>query len=188
MNRIVFVIGHESSGCRLITRIIKQHGYKEKLIHTHAVYSQLELNEAELKEDRNRREISRRSEPYGILGEDRRFDYPLFIADKFKKAGWDIKFILTVRDKTIAKLSNTKNHCGGDKDIADSEMNIALKMVRDILKSDYDSFVFSYECFMSLGVDYLRILFDFLDIDEIKSIEKLIDGNEKYLIKPVKAK
>jgi len=88
-------------------------------------------------------------------------------------------FILTTRDQRITELSKVRRFGGNMKSAAEDSIK-AAKIITTVLKSQEKSLIWSYETFMLLGLDYLKILYNFIGVSS-KYIPKLRDANPNYL-------
>lgn len=203
-HKFILVLGHESSGTRLIADTIAQatgFDYDDGENKTNAkgelvdsfltkTVHQWWMTPETIQYDTSR--ISRRSLPHGgldnteielkvgnqALGRD--FLDPLPLLDGLKKAGYDVYAVLTVRDRNVAVHSKCREHTGGDSAVANHEMDQALAITQSVLAHHDKCFVCSYEALMTLGAPYLQELYAFLGIEsDYRPV--LRDGNAKYI-------
>jgi hypothetical protein len=99
--------------------------------------------------------------------------------------GYELKFILCTRDRTVSAMSNLARR-GKDAEVQASEEAQALRIMLDIMNSHHRFHIWNYETFMFLKSAYLNVLFTSfirpmrqIGIDE----SNIIDGNVKF-IKP----
>lgn len=177
-NKLIVVIGAESSGNRLIFETLKKaSGYADDEQEMAKWWD----NERIMQYDIDR--ITFRSLPHFGVGNDRRFVDPVSFGDNAKRAGYDVRFVVATRDQSIVKKSKTNLHCLGDGNMAAREMSETRRIIGRLLAVHGEScFVWNYETFMFLHGDYLLTLYRWLGI-EAGEYPKLIDGNVKYLAK-----
>ncbi|HPU98967.1 MAG TPA: hypothetical protein PLO53_13580, partial [Candidatus Hydrogenedentes bacterium] len=139
--------------------------------------------------------VSRRSLPHG--GEDdsllrmvtdhplisRHFPDPVPFGKALEKAGYDVYFVLTVRDQWVAKLSKIREHVFASWDRAEQEMAQSQQILNQIIREFPRCFVFSYESLMFLGAPYVQMLYQFLGITS-DYVPPLRDANPKYVMPP----
>ena len=161
--KLYFIIGTESSGTRLLEKIVESCKQPDDRVH-------------------------RRSLPhFGVdnLKHSRRFVDVNKKLQEFVTAGYDVKFILTVRDISIVTQSKCREHLSklGSKamSVATSENERARSTMLEVWTNPaLEKVLISYETLMFLGVPYLqqelqKIGLNPTDLPEFK------DGNPKYL-------
>ena len=203
-HKFILVLGHESSGTRLIADTIAQatgFDYDDGENKTNAKGELSEtfltktvhrwwMSPDTIRYDKSR--ISRRSLPHGGLDSnelqlkvggqalERGFLDPLPLIDGLKKAGYAVYVVLTVRDRTVALRSKCREHTFGNHAMAVEEMDRAIAITNSVLAHHEQCFVCSYESLMTLGAPYLERLYAFLGIhSDYKPV--LRDGNTKYI-------
>lgn len=202
--QFIIVLGHESSGTRLVANTLAEatgYSYDDGEHKTNEAGQVVEsfltktvqrwwTDPKTIVCDESR--ITRRSLPHGGLDETelrlrlpdhnshRQFVDPLPFIEGLKKAGYDVYVILMVRDRNIAIQSKRRVHTQGDAELASTEMDRALAILKGVLEYHAKCFVFSYEAFMSLGAPYLKRLYAFLGFDS-EYLPTLSDGNRKYI-------
>ena len=203
--KFIFVIGHESSGNRLAAETVaratgfdfddgeshlNEQGYVRST-YLHHVVQQWWDDPSRIVCDHSR--ITRRSLPHGGLDDTllkrftdhpligRHFPDPVPFAKALEKAGYDVYFVLTVRDQWVAKLSKIREHAFTDWPTAEQEMEIARQIMNRVILEFPRVFIFSYECLMYLGAPYVRMLYRFLGV-ESDYLPALRDANPKYVM------
>lgn len=202
--KFIIVLGHESSGTRLIANTIaRATGYdyddgenraneRGELVDTFLTKTVHHwwMHPEAIRCDHDR--ITRRSLPHGgqdntelrlnVSGEptERAFFDPRPLIDGLKRAGYDVRVVLTVRDRSVAINSKCREHTGGDRALAGAEMDRAVAIMQSVLDHHDQCFVCSYEALMTLGMPYVRELYAFLGVDSDHRPE-LRDGNPKYI-------
>ena len=201
--KFIFVIGHESSGNRLAAETVaratgfdfddgesrlNEQGYVHST-YLHHIVQQWWDDPSRIVCDHSR--ITRRSLPHGgrddsLLKQftdhplaDRHFPDPVPFAKALEKAGYDVYFVLTVRDQWIAKLSKIREHTFADWPTAEEEMEKAREIMNRIIQEIARVFIFSYESLMYLGAPYAQVLYQFLGV-ESDYVPELRDANPKY--------
>lgn len=204
-HKFIIVLGHESSGTRLIAdTVARATGFeyddgesktdaKGQLIDTFLTKTihQWWRNPDSIRYDKSY--ITRRSLPHGGIDNTelknrvpddttgRTFLDPLPLINGLRRAGYDIRIILTVRDRNVAIHSKCREHTFGDRDLATEEMDQAVAIMNTVLQQNQnDCFVCSYEALMTLGAPYIHTLYTFLGI-ESDYMPILNDGNAKYI-------
>jgi len=165
MNKCVFVVGPESTGSKLISRILADAlGVVQ--------YSQWDGTGCV---DNGKDKLCHRSLPYGIPPR-----YP-DIADWINKHrdDYELFFVITTRDITLSETSRIKRFPKNLGQVR-RETKHAKMIISELLKSNNKCYIFSYETFMFLQIDYLRKLYEFLGIDST-FIPELIDGNVRRI-------
>ncbi|MFO7974753.1 MAG: hypothetical protein R6V12_08970 [Candidatus Hydrogenedentota bacterium] len=202
--KFILVLGHESSGTRLVAdTIVQATGFdyddgenktnaKGELVDSFLTKTvhQWWMSPDTIRCDKPR--ISRRSLPHGGVDKTeiamkvgneaggRSFLDPLPLIDGLKKAGYDVYAVLTVRDRNVAIYSKCREHTQGDQALAVEEMDQAVAIIQSVLEHHDKCFVFSYEALMTLGASYLQELYAFLGIgSDYQPV--LRDGNAKYI-------
>ncbi|MBI2432485.1 MAG: hypothetical protein HYV26_06410, partial [Candidatus Hydrogenedentes bacterium] len=199
--KFVVVLGHESSGTRLVARAIArasgwdyddgEYSFDEQgrvidsfmLKTVHGWWEKPET----IVRDHSR--ITRRSLPHGgfvdleqqsalVLG--RKFFDPVPFIEGLERAGYEVYVVLTVRDRTIAEHSKYREHTQQHLDVARTEMDRAVETMNRVLERHARTFVCGYEAGMTLGRPYIQHLYRFLGISSEHS-PPLRDGNRKYI-------
>lgn len=161
----VFVVGPESSGSRLISRIVA---------HVLGVRDFEAWDGAGCRSGPVHR-VWHESLPAG--------DVPAFpdidrmIAEH--RDGYEIVFVLATRDITISEGSRIERFSKPLTQVRE-ESRRARDIMQALMRSEWKTFVWSYETFMFLGIDYLKRLYDFLDVRS-DFIPPLVDGNRERL-------
>jgi glycosyltransferase involved in cell wall biosynthesis len=204
-HKFIIVLGHESSGTRLIADTLAHatgfeyddgenktdlHGKLIDSFLTKTVHRWWE-NPHDIAYDKSR--ITRRSLPHGGLDDTelkntlighatgRAFLDPSPLINGLKRVGYDVRIVLTVRDRSVSIHSKCREHTHGNGDLAATEMDHAMDIMQTVLLRHHDNcFVCSYEALMALGAPYLQKLYAFLDIRS-DYCPVLKDGNRKYL-------
>ena len=150
MNKCVLVIGRESTGSKLIAKIIAH-------ILGVADYGSWEGHDW-ASENRDGNIVLHQSLP----NDKDWIDVDKFIDDN---PGYEYFVVLTTRDKTLAKQSRIETYNNEHVEM-DGEGLIAKDIMLSIINSDKNYYVWSYESFMFLGLDYLNPIFKFLGIEK----------------------
>jgi len=172
---MVVVIGPESSGSVMVSKIIGN------VIGASAYgkwtgYAWSPKAENELRHKNN--VVLHRSFPNGK-------DYYLDVDKLYNKYKneYDIKFVITTRDKNIVKLSKQKRF-GRDDNECKLNNDISKEKIKNTIDK-YDFFIWSYETFLYLEEIYLYQLYEFLNVESDFIPNNIFDGNEKYINKPI---
>ncbi len=102
--------------------------------------------------------------------------------------GVDVKVVLVLRDKTISKKENLRNHhCRIPPEVADVEDGDAMKIMREAYQKYGDErvMIVSYEGLMQFKQPYLFEIYKSLGIQSTY-VPAFIDGNRKYVAKDIK--
>ncbi|HOV60412.1 MAG TPA: hypothetical protein PK349_05035 [Candidatus Hydrogenedentes bacterium] len=203
--KFVFVIGHESSGNRLAGETVARatgfdyddgENHLDDRGHIYATYLHHVVQQwwddpSRIVCDHSR--VTRRSLPHGGLDESllkqftshpltgRHFPDPIPFAKALEEAGYEVYFVLTVRDQWVAKLSKIREHVFAEWTNAEREMEAARLIMERILGEFQRVFVFSYESLMYLGPSYVQSLYRFLGV-ESDYVPPLRDANPKYVM------
>jgi hypothetical protein len=174
--KLVIVIGAESSGNRLIFKMLKEAGgYADDEERMSAWWG----NPKSIQCDVDR--ITFRSLPHGGINNGRQFVDPVAFCEGALRAGYDVRFIVTTRDKNIVEKSKIRVHTLGDAILVEREMNTTREVLKRLIDAHGERcFLWSYETFMFLRDDYLRALYRWLGVGAVGFTE-LVDGNVKYL-------
>ena len=173
-NKCIFVIGPESSGSTMIARIISanlnQHDFGE-------------YNGTNFNADHFQHRVCHRSLP---SRNPRVPDWPDIDEWLQEFQDYEIYFVLCTRDIHISELSRLfRSRMVPGLDISSHQFREdslkARQIIIDVLGRKLNYFLWSYETFMYLGRDYLRLLNRFLDV-EADFMPKVQDGNIKYLV------
>ena len=199
--KFVIVLGHESSGTRMVAKAIAkasgfdydageysfdEHGRLVDSFTMKTVHQWWE-DPREIVCDHDR--MTRRSLPHGgfadiemqnqmVLG--RRFYDPVPFITGLKEAGYEVYVVLTVRDYTIAAHSKYREHTQQHLETARNEMDRAIALMNSAIEAHAQTFVCSYEACMTLGAPYFKHLYRFLGV-ESDHLPTLRDGNRKYI-------
>jgi hypothetical protein len=119
--------------------------------------------------------ICHRSLPYGLHAQFP--DVEAMVADHRDRH--DILFLLTTRDRTLSELSR-RSRFGKSAQQVSRETERARDIISSILRSEWPSFLWSYETFMLLGGDYLSLLYRFIGV-ESDFLPELRDGNAERI-------
>ena len=167
-NKCVFVIGPESSGSTLIARIISANLNQ----HDFADYNGTNFNAEHLPHRVCHRSLPSRN--------PRVPDWPDIDEwlNEFKDC--QIFFVLCTRDIHISERSRLVRGFSLSQQNLHAESQRAKEIIIDLLGRELDCFLWSYETFMYLERDYLRLLNRFLGI-EADFMPTLQDGNLKFL-------
>ena len=173
-NKYVFVIGPESSGSTLIARIISanlnQHEFSE-------------YNGTNFNADHFQHRVCHRSLPSRNPRVPDWVDIDEWLHE-FKD--YKIYFVLCTRDihiSELSRLSRSRLVPGlnlSAQQFRDDSLR-AREIIIDVMGRKLDYFLWSYETFLYLGREYLRLLNRFLGVDA-DFMPKVQDGNVKYLV------
>lgn len=163
--KCVFAVGPESSGSMLVARILA-HVLK---IEPYGLWNGVGWN------DSGRHKICHRSLPFGMPPHYPNIDQWI----RNNRENYDLYFVLTTRDISLSESSRMSRFMKPKKQV-EYESIMARQMMSDIIKRDVNLFVWSYETFMFLEIDYLRMLYRFIGIDSDFSPD-LVDGNSKWI-------
>lgn len=163
--KCVFVIGPESSGSKLIAKIIS---------HALNIDQYGEWNGMGWTEN-GMHKVCHRSLPFLIPPQYP--DIEKWIHDN--QRDYDIFFVITTRDITLSEISRIKRFKKTSTQVQE-ESKRANEIIRDLIKSRQKYYIWSYETFMFLEMDYLKLLYNFLGINS-DYMPALIDGNRKSL-------
>ena len=122
--------------------------------------------------------ILHRSQPYGP-----ECDFISLREFEGMYEGYELRFILTTRDRSISAVSNSKRRNRTPELQAEHEQR-ALTIMREIMASDHRFFVWSYETFMFLRHSYLQQLYlTFVETDTpfYPPDCSIVDANKKYV-------
>ncbi len=164
--KCVFVFGPESSGSMLIAKICS---------HVLGVEEYGEWRGVGWS-DKGSHKVYHRSQPYHAP--PRYTDIDEWIVDN--KKGYDLFFVLTTRDRTISELSRIERFAKSLKQV-EMESEEAKKKMTQVIHSDQPLFIWSYETFMFLGKDYLKLLYEFLGLQS-DFIPPIKDANKKRIV------
>lgn len=97
--------------------------------------------------------------------------------------GYELRFILTTRDRSISAVSNLRRRNRSAELQAHHEQR-ALMIMREIMASNHRFYIWSYETFMFLRNSYLKLLYDFVDTDTpfYPPDDSIVDANKKYVV------
>jgi hypothetical protein len=213
-HKFILVLGHESSGTRLIAdtiaqaagfdyddgrHVVNENGQVVDTFLTKTIHHWW-LHPEDVRYDKPR--ITRRSLPHGGVGNadlknqvqgrdtSRAFLDPLPFIEGLKLAGYDVRIVLTVRDRNVAIRSKCREHTQDDFDLAVAEIDRALAIMQAVAARHDNCFICSYEALMALGGAYLDKLYAFLDVKSGHQ-PALRDGNAKYFersrVRPLKS-
>ena len=161
--KCVFAIGPESTGSMLVAKIIS-HVLE---VHQYGDWDGVGWS------DKGSHKVCHRSLPYGFPSKFPDVDKWI----KENETEYDIYFVLTTRDITVSESSRIERFSKNPEQVKE-ETGIAKDMMLKIMKGEQKYFLWSYETFMFLKLDYLKLLYDFLKVDSA-FIPPLFDGNKK---------
>ena len=164
-NKCVFTIGPESSGSKLIAKIIS-HALN---IHEYGEWDGFNWS------DKGKHKVLHRSLPSGSPPKFPNIEQ--CISDNIRD--YDIYFVLTTRDITISENSRMDRYSKSLEQVQ-IESEKAKEMMAHVLHSGHKCFIWSYETFMFLRKEYLRLLYDFLDLDS-DFTPPVADGNKNRI-------
>ncbi len=165
--KCIIVIGPESSGSKLAAKVCA-HALG---LHAFGTWNAVGWTDG----CKSGHRVCHRSLPYGTGAQFP--DLGSMIAEHRDR--YDIRFILTTRDRTLSELSR-RARFGKSAHQVSHESDRATTIVKSILRSEWPSFLWSYETFMMLGKDYLDLLYRFLGTDS-DFVPELRDGNAERL-------
>ena len=162
----VFVIGTESSGSKLIARI---------LAHALGIEPYGNWNGSGWAiSQRSPHRLCHRSQPYGSEG--RFSDIRQWNHDN---RDFTIRYVICTRDVTISERSRRARWPGRRGTFAE-QTERARSLIRDVMRTcDYT--IWSYETFMFIGADYLRTLYCSLGIESDFVAIDTVDANPKHV-------
>ncbi|MFH1790845.1 MAG: hypothetical protein ABH885_02540 [Candidatus Omnitrophota bacterium] len=201
--RIVFVIGPEASGTRLLTQVLSQHpkiagsvngGNHDDLLD--GVWTEIRNNDIEEARRKLKRVIennptakyilTRRSMPHGhVVGQPARYMGfpPLEIFAKIcVEENLSLFFLVTVRSITanLTAWIKTRASVKGDIKAAFSQYEEAYKSLFDFFnKTDVRYFLMPFEAIMLDDNAYVKSIFKLLGLRELKASFKLDRGVNK---------
>ncbi|MEO9850087.1 MAG: hypothetical protein ABJE80_12775 [Reichenbachiella sp.] len=165
--KCVFVIGPESSGSMLIAKICS---------HVLGIQAYGSWDGAGWS-DEGHHKVCHRSLPYS--------NPPVFPdIDAWistNKDEYNIHFVLTTRDLMISEISRFDRFA---KPLRQSKLESekAKEIMKGVMNKDQKYLIWSYETFLFLGLDYLQLLYQFLDVKS-DFIPDLVDGNRSKIVK-----
>lgn len=182
--RCVFVHGPESSGSRLIAKIVAHvlgvHPYEKwnAIGWSHGDRPLGEVSEAAQQRAVAARQdtVCHRSLPY-----DNAVTYPDI--DRLLAMNRDAAcaFILTTRDAGIVELSKRRRFRRSAEECR-ANRERSRELLAAVIRRKLPHFIWSYETFMYLREDYLRLLYAFLGVESDFFPPQLVDGNAKYVV------
>ncbi len=164
--KCIFILGPESSGSRLMSRT---------LAHVLDIEDFDDWDGAGPKQNEYHK-VWHESLPAGEVPQFADIDQMI----KEHINDYALYFILTTRDITISESSRMARFAKPLEQVQ-QETRTALSIMRNLINSDRQTFIWSYESFMFLGKDYLNLLYRFLEIDS-DFMPALIDGNRERLV------
>ena len=172
--KCVFVIGPESSGSTLVARIISANLNR----HDYAEYNGTNFNA-----DHFPHRVCHRSLP---SRNPRVPDWPNIDEWLTEFKDYRIYFVLCTRDIHISERSRLfRSRLVPGLNLTPQQFREdslkARQIIIDVMGRDLDYFLWSYETFMYLGRDYLRMLNRFLEV-HADFMPQVKDGNIKYLV------
>jgi len=167
--KCVFVLGPESSGSTLIARIISANLNQ----HDFAEYNGVNFNAAHF-----RHRVCHRSLPSANPNVP---DWPDIDEWLPKVKDFQTYFVLCTRDINISERSRLVRGFSQSRQKLQDDSQRAKRIIIDIMGRELDYYLWSYETFMYLGKDYLRLLNRFLGIED-DFMPELRDGNQKFLL------
>ena len=162
----MLVTGPESSGSRLIARTISK---------------ALDISEFEEYDGRGVNYKSKHKVHHVSLPSGTNCEYLNIKAWVDANKEFDVYLVIATRDINISNNSKIQVHNKKRKQ-AERENLFAKMIINDVLKSEINYFIWSYETFMFLKQDYLNNLYEFVGIKS-DFMPTLKDGNIKYVIK-----
>lgn len=176
--QMIIVAGSECSGTKLLQRILlATTGFKGDDATTERWWLGEPLD---VKQGCDR--VTRRSVPHGPIHLRRDFPNVVGFGRSARAAGYDVRFVLTVRDRICSTLSKARNHTFNEWD-ACRDMEIAATILGDVLSCELQAVVCSYEALMMFRQDYANHILRQLGIKANAVVPKLIDANVKYMKK-----
>ncbi len=164
--KCIFILGPESSGSRLISKIIA---------HALEIQNFDSWNGSGWMYSKTHK-ICHESLP---AGDESKFpDIDGWISEN--RENYELNFVLTTRDITISECSRIDRFAKPLHQVQ-KESAIARKIIRDILHNEFKTMFWSYETFMYMGNTYLELLYNFLEIDS-DFFPVLVDGNKARLM------
>ena len=164
-NKCVFTVGPESTGSMLVARILA-HVLE---IEPYGQWNGVGWN------DRGKHRICHRSLPFDIPPRYPNIDQWI----SSNEGDYDLYFVLTTREIALSE-SSRMSRFKKPNDQVECESIRAREIMADIMQRDVNLFIWSYETFMFLGIDYLRMLYRFIGV-ESDFIPALVDGNKKKI-------
>ncbi len=164
---IIFVIGQESSGSRLVAKACAAaHG-----IVPFGDWNAIGWVHGE------RVSVCHRSLPFGTP--------PHFPdIDRWRRkygADGNLRFVLTTRDVNLSDISKIETF-GKSSQTVHAERDKARGIYTEVIEGDEPHFIFSYETLMFLGELYWRELYRFLGIARDRQVyPELVDANAKRI-------
>lgn len=125
--------------------------------------------------DNGRHKVCHRSLPFNIPPQYP--DIARWISEN--ELNYEIYFVITTRDITISEVSRV-NRFSKSREQVKKESIKAKGIIADLLNSEQKCFVFSYETFMFLELEYLQQLYRFIGI-ESDFMPEISDGNRRRL-------
>ena len=165
MKKCIIVIGPESTGSKLIAKIIA---------HVLDIKPFGDWNGTGWC-DGGHHKVYHRSLPYDLPPKFP--DIPALIGEN--RNNFDISFILTTRDITISEISRNLRWGKGLGQVR-KESARAREIMTEVMNSGLPGFIWSYETFIFLGKHYLDRLYSFVGLSS-DFIPELADGNRSKI-------
>ncbi len=166
-DKCIFVFGPESTGSMLVARICA-HVLEIQSFNTWDGVGWCENSEVGHK-------VLHRSLPYGLNPPQ----YPDISQLQDENRHLEHYFILTTRDISLAGLSK-RQRFKKSKGQVENEMEMARKIMAEIMTNESNVMIWSYETFMYLKSTYLNQLYKFLNV-AADFMPDLIDANKKRI-------
>lgn len=177
--KCIFIIGPESSGSTLIAKIIStalngDTGWNGRGFNCCNNWECDRNNDFTKPCSEVEHLVCHRSLPFG--------ENPEWPQIEQWKDLYDATFIICTRDASISSQSVLDRMKRSNNERLQNQKR-AITIIKEIISSDSNSFVWSYETFMLLQETYLKQLYNFLEIDNNYFPKSIIDANTKYIIK-----
>ena len=163
----VFVVGTESSGSKLIARILAQ----ALGIRPYGTWNASGWATSPGSPHR----ICHRSQPYGAEGH-----FSDIGRWNEENRGSDIRYVICTRDVTISERSRRQRWPERPQGLLDEQTERARQIMREVMRTCAYT-IWSYETFMFLRDAYLQELYRFLGITSTFMPEDVTDGNAKHV-------
>jgi len=163
----VFVIGAESSGSKLVARILA-HALD---IEPYGAWNGSGWATAPHTSNR----LCHRSQPYGAAGH-----YSDIERWNEEHRECDVRYVICTRDVTISERSRRQRWPDRSPGLLAEQTERARGIVRQVMRT-CNHVIWSYETFMFLGVDYLRELYGYLGVESDFVPPDVADANAKHV-------
>lgn len=169
---LIVVIGPESTGTRVTTKIVKEAtGYPVRFLP--------ELWNGEFVEPK-KGTITRRSLPHGPIGDGRIFWDTLKLHPNAINCGWNPVYLFTTRDRSIVGKSKMREHTRGNLELTIEEIEKAESMLRAHLMMGFPTEVIALESIIMLGPIVVINSLKNLGIKADPVNFEIRDANKKY--------